>query len=322
MDLWDKKLIKARIIRSGQKNFDCRKVCGEVIKATAKGTLLKGKESLVVGDYVLVEKLDQVNEYVIKKLLPRENEVFRIIVREHKKKITAANCDYLVIVNSVSKPVMKTGIIDRFLIRAYQWGIEPLIVFNKMDQYNANKCDIVFERDRLKELNLDCFEISAKSESYQNQFIEKGIEDLKETLMGKTAIFLGQSGVGKSQTISRLTGGAVQLKVKSVGKAGKGAHTTTWSELIDCLNFYLIDSPGIRSFSLDDIYTDQLIHYYPDLLPYTLKCKFRDCEHSPKSQGCGFYLNGKISKLLNSRLESYRKLIEELSHTPEWGKKI
>ena len=181
--------LKARIFRSSQKSFDCRLDSGEMVKATALGSLLKGKETLVVGDLVHLELNTTTNEYVIKELIPRKNEIFRVIVRENKKKVTASNCDHLVILNSVSKPVLKTGIIDRFLVRAYQWGIEPIVVFNKMDQYDPEKCDIQFESERLKELGVSCFEISAKDENYQHQILPLGIKDLKETLKGKTTIF-------------------------------------------------------------------------------------------------------------------------------------
>ncbi len=319
----------AKIIRSSQKNFDCQIQEGEqkgtYVKATALGSLLKGCETLVVGDHVCLEKsssCESSNEYTIKRLLPRKNEIFRIIVRENKKKVTASNCDYLIILNSVSKPVLKTGIIDRFLVRAYQWGIEPLVVFNKMDQYDSKSCDILFEQERLSPLGVSCFEISAKEPEYKNQFLSLGLDDLREKLKGKTTIFLGQSGVGKSRTISELTNQEVELKINKVGKGGKGSHTTSWSEIIDFNGLYLIDSPGIRSFSLEDVDPQDLINYFPDLLPISLKCKFSDCVHDDSTPGCGFFLTGSMTKALNSRLKSYQKLVKEVSSTPEWDKKM
>ena len=315
-------LLKARITRSSQKSFDCRSMDGQEFKATALGTLLKGQDTLVVGDYVLVDKVESTNEFIIKELVPRTSEIFRVIVRENKKKVTAANCDHLVILNSVSKPVLKTGIIDRFLVRAFQWGIEPLVVFNKMDQYDKKKCDIEFEQERLRSLGVLCYDISALDREYKNQYLKLGIEDLETKLKDKTTIFLGQSGVGKSKIISRLSGGHVDLKTKKVGKGGKGSHTTTWSEIIDCQNFDLIDSPGIRSFSLEDIDPDDLISYFPDLQAISLQCKFQNCSHDKKTPGCGFHEHGKLSKSLNSRLESYKKILEEVSETPSWSKKM
>jgi ribosome biogenesis GTPase / thiamine phosphate phosphatase len=315
-------LLKARITRSSQKSFECRSMDGNEFRATALGSLLKGQDSLVVGDFILVEKIESTKEFIIKELLPRTSEIFRVIVRENKKKVTAANCDHIIILNSVSKPVLKTGIIDRFLVRAFQWGIEPLVVFNKMDQYDHKKCNIQFEEERLKSLGVLCYDISALDLNYKNQYLKLGIEDLKLKLKNKTTIFLGQSGVGKSKTISRLSGGHVDLKTKKVGKGGKGSHTTTWSEIIDCQNFDLIDSPGIRSFSVEDIDPEDLISYFPDLQAISLKCKFKNCAHDGKTPGCGFQQRNELSKPLNSRLESYKKLLEEVSETPFWSKKM
>ena len=115
----------------------------------------------------------------------------------------------------------------------------------------------------------------------------------------------------------------MELLTKKVGKGGKGSHTTTWSEIIDCRDFYLIDSPGIRSFSLDDILPSDLISYFPDLEEYAIHCRFPDCVHSEETPGCSFYREGAdISNYLISRLDSYKKLLEEISVTPDWDKKM
>ena len=91
--------------------------------------------------------------------------------------------------------------------------------------------------------NVKSFEVSAKDGSdYSLQCLDNGIEELRAELSGKTAIFLGQSGVGKSSLINRLSGGEFELKTKEIGRAGKGTHTTTWSEILEFEDFTLIDS--------------------------------------------------------------------------------
>ncbi|EQC47277.1 ribosome small subunit-dependent GTPase A [Bacteriovorax sp. Seq25_V] len=315
-------LIKARIIRSHQREFDCKiETDKRIVKATALGNLLKHGDTVVVGDYVLLEESDA-GDLIIKEVLERSNEIYRILVRESKKKVTAANCNYLVILNSVAKPKYKRGIVDRFLVRAYQWGLTPLVVFNKMDKYDEDEFDINFEVERLKDLGVECFEISALEQSYEKRFLDKGIKEFKEVLKGKTSLFVGQSGVGKSQTITKLSDGDVVLKTKAVGKAGKGSHTTTWSEIVDCGDFDLIDSPGIRSFSLDDIDPEELIEYFPDIHELSTKCEYSTCTHLPDNKGCVFYI-GELeeSDLVHSRLESFLFLKDEISSTPFWQKK-
>ncbi len=319
--------IPAQVVRSSQRTFTCKRTDNkDEVEATAKGKLLKG-DSIVVGDRVFLSYHDDASEYYIEEVQERESEIFRISIREQKKKVTAANCNLLVILSSVSKPTFKQGIVDRFLVRACQWGIKPIIIFNKCDQ--LKDFDIKFEADRLKDLGVDCFEISAlEKENYQQRVLDLGWSELCETLKERTAIFLGQSGVGKSHTISSLSGGLVELKTHKVGKVGKGSHTTTWSELIELPSFYLIDSPGIRSFSLEDIDPKEMISLFPDLEEIAVHCKFNDCQHEENSKGCSFYgplLSDKTDyekQCVFSRLESYKRIVEEVSQNPEWSKNL
>src|SRR5690606_35201291 len=119
--------------------------------------------------------------------------------------------------------------------------------------------------------------------------IQNSMTELRELLKDKTAILLGQSGVGKSQLITTLSRGKVELTTGRLAKkVEKGAHTTTWSEIIDCGDFDLIDSPGVRSMSVNDIHPDELVDYFPDLHPYIEACQFTNCRHEENSKGCGF----------------------------------
>lgn len=309
-------------MRSSQKEFDCL-LEGELesIKAKGRGGLLREGE-LVVGDYVELEKISSTGEYQIVSCEERRSEIFRIIVRENKKKVTAANCDVLVILTSVSRPAYKRGIIDRFLVRAVQWGIRPVVVFNKMDEYNTKDFDIAFEKRRMDFLGVESFEISALKESYLPQYMEKGLADLRASLQQKTSIFLGQSGVGKSQCIQTFSNGEISLRTNKVGKVGKGAHTTTWSEIIRGGGMSIIDSPGIRSFSLDDIDPLDLMHFFPDLEAISLECQFQGCAHDERAKGCAFYRPqlGENFEIIHSRLDSYKRFYQEISETPFWQK--
>lgn len=314
-------MIRARVVKSDKRVFDCQREDGTVVQATALGNLLK-EDTIVVGDYVFLEA--QVNEWVVKSVEARKNEIFRMLRRESKKKITAANCDYLVVLSSCSRPAYKRGIVDRFLVRAHQWGIRPIVVFNKMDEYDSNEFDVGFEAERLKFLDVDCFEICALDLNYKPRFLTLGMGDLKNRLNESTSIFLGQSGVGKSQTITALSGGKADLKTGAVGKVGKGSHTTTWSEIVDCGDFVVIDSPGIRQFSVDDITSGEMIELFPDVEEVATGCAFTNCSHGPEQKGCAFYsdsLSEHDKELLLTRLDSYKQLHMEISQIPDWQKK-
>ncbi len=314
-------MLKARVFKSAKREFECKILdSGERVVATALGNLLKGDENtIVVGDYVMIDN------NVIVEVLPRTNEMYRLIIREQKKKVTASNCDLMVIVSSVSRPEYKRGIVDRFLVRAHQWGIRPLMVFNKMDEFNPDELDFQFEFDRMNNLGIECFEVSATDPNYKTQFLSLGLSDLKDRLAYKTSIFLGQSGVGKSRLISQVSDGAINLLSNEVGRVGKGKHTTTWSEIVDSERMSLIDSPGIRSFGVEDLLEEELITYFPDLEEGAVQCKFSNCEHHEDSKGCYFYTkldqNAHSTKLKMSRLESFCRMKEEISQTPSYLKK-
>ena len=287
---------------------------GQMVTAKVAPHLLKEGEGVVVGDYV---ELASEGEGLTAQLIrPRRNEVYRMLVRNKRRKVSASNVDYLVIVCSVSRPSYKRGLIDRYLVRASQWKIDPIVVFNKMDKYDDGM-DLAFELERLHYREIPIFQTSAKGHELHSERESMGLSELKEKLSHKLALFLGQSGVGKSKLISTLSGGQINLKSGSIGKAGKGKHTTTWSELVETESLSFIDSPGIRSMGLGDIPREQLIQFFPGLHERARHCQFSDCAHGPSSQGCHFYENqsyssGRERRIVLSYLDSYHRLFSEL----------
>lgn len=321
--------MRARIYRSSQRNFDCKILeTGEIVSAVALANLLKGRE-VVVGDYVqLTKETGEEHQHHIVEVEPRKNEIFRMIQREAKKKVMASNCDVLVIIMSASFPLYKRGLVDRYLVRSLQWGVSPILVFNKMDEFQPEKLDIPFEVERLKFLDVPTYAISAlnpEKDYFDLAGIKNNFKDLKHFIEGKTAIFLGQSGIGKSKIITSLTNGKVQLLSKSLGKIQKGSHTTSWAEIIDCEDFHCIDSPGIRSFSLDDVKVEDLPLCFPDLNEMATQCQFPNCAHESGSKGCFFYSVKNVhterdKSLIFSRLESFLQIHKEVSARPSWQK--
>lgn len=318
--------IKARIFRSSKRHFDCqREDTKEVVLATALAVTLK-EDHLVVGDWVEISPPTQGSEeWKIERVIPRENSIFRNLPREQKKKVIASNVDVLLIVMSAGKPAFKRGLVDRYLVRSDYWNVPAYVVFNKMDMHDPTEFDLKFESDRLQWLNVKTFEVSAADPSYQNKYLENGFSDLKKALTGKTAVLVGHSGVGKSHLISSLSEGKVKLLSAELGKVGKGAHTTTWAELVDADKFTLIDSPGVRSMSLSDLTKEELLYSFSDINEWSTKCKFSsNCTHDENSKGCFFNSLDKSTsegQMIHTRLDSYKRILEEVSDIPDWQKK-
>jgi ribosome biogenesis GTPase len=318
--------IKARIFRSSKRHFDCqREDTKEVVPATALASLLK-EDHIVVGDWVELSPPPQGGEeWKIESVVERKNSIFRNIPREQKKKVIAANVDVMLVVVSAGKPDYKRGLVDRYLARSDYWNVPAYVVFNKMDLYDESDFDIKFETDRLKWLNVKCFEVSAHEKGYAPKYLDAGFTELDHDLKGKTAILVGHSGVGKSRLITSLSNGKVELLSGELGSVGKGAHTTTWAELIDAEEFTLIDSPGIRSMSLSDFTKQDLLYCFSDVNEWSTKCKFSSsCTHDENSKGCYFQSLDKGKRedqLILSRLDSYKRVLEEVSNIPDWLKK-
>lgn len=319
-------IIRAKVLKSSKRSFECLRLDNkEVVVATSLAEVLK-EGHIVVGDKVHITP-PQINgeSWALTSVEERKNEIFRNLPREQKKKVIASNVDVMLIVVSAGKPQYKRGLVDRYLARSSYWKIPAYVIFNKMDLYEPEHFNIEFESERLKWLDVKTYEISAQNNEYKNKFLDFGIEDLKKDLYQQTAILLGHSGVGKSKLITTLTNGEINLLSGDLGKVGKGAHTTTWAELVRSHDFYLVDSPGIRSMSLNDLTQEELLYCFPDIHEWSTQCRFSsNCAHNEKTLGC-FYQsldsNEYESQLILSRLESYQRILKEISITPDWKKK-
>jgi len=309
--------IRAKVFRSAKRVFDCQiHETKEIVSATAMRDLIKGKEHIVVGDEVVLKQADQNEGYEIIEVRGRTSEVYRKIVRENKKKVIAANVDLILIVSAVSKPEYKPGLIDRYLLRSVQWNLPVVLIFNKMDEFD-DQFNLDFECAKFEALKVTTYCVSALTGT------DEEFNPIRKMLKGKTAILLGQSGVGKSKLITKLVRNKIVLPSEKLAKVGKGAHTTSWTEIVDCETFDCIDSPGIRSLSVNDISIEELPSLFPDIEKYFSRCKFNNCQHDENSKGCYFHSldEEKFEDLiLIERVESYVRIRNEVEAIPEWEK--
>src|SRR6185369_15614539 len=114
----------------------------------------------------------------------------------------------------------------------------------------------------------------------------EGIEQLLPSLIGKTSVFAGQSGVGKSSLLNAIK---PDLHIKTVAISthlGRGKHTTRHVELIDIGGGLVADTPGFSSLEFTDIETEDLTFCFPELAKKSESCKFRGCLHVSEPK-CG-----------------------------------
>jgi len=276
---------------------------GQRTRAVLRG-LLKSLETqernvIAVGDKVLFLLLED-GTGVIERVMPRTTVLSRkYMEREH---VVAANVGQLVIVVSVDEPQIRPGLIDRYLVAGEAGGLKPVILLNKIDLPGAEEA-----RELLApypELGCPVVGCSAKS--------GEGLDEVREALRGKSSIFAGQSGVGKSTILNRLQPG-LQLRVGEVsGSTRKGTHTTTTVKLLS-LDFggWVVDTPGIREFALWDLPPEDLPFFFPEFEPYIGRCKYRGCTHTHEP-GCAVREALERGEINTERYHSYRRLLESL----------
>ena len=144
----------------------------------------------------------------------------------------------------------------------------------------------------------------------------EGIEELKQAFNDRTSIFVGQSGVGKSSIVNAVMPevGAVTGAVSD--NSGLGQHTTTTARLYHFPSGgSLIDSPGIREFSLWHLAPERVAWCFHEFRDYLGGCRFRDCKHGT-DPGCLLQEAKADGRIHPERLESYHRIMTAMADKP------
>jgi len=225
-----------------------------------------------------------------------------------KQQLIAVNIDQVLITVSVVLPPLKPTLIDRYIIAALKGNMDPIIVINKIDLLkDSPKEQELFEKvvEIYRSLEIPTLPVSVQT--------DEGIEDLKKIMEGKSSVFSGQSGTGKSSLINAVTGSHL-LVGEIVAKTKKGSHTTTATHLlpIDGGGF-CIDTPGIKSFGMWELKKEEIRQYFFEIAEMGKHCKFDDCSHmhEPDCAVQNAVQEGAISRL---RFDSYCALMTSLKN--------
>ncbi|MXP67670.1 small ribosomal subunit biogenesis GTPase RsgA [Pantoea sp. Aalb] len=265
--------------------------------------------SLITGDYVIWRAAtNKSNKGIIDSVLERKNVLERTNTYGSIKPI-AANINQIVIVFSIL-PKLSLNIIDRYLIASEILGIKALLVLNKTDLIT----DKIF---KLIDIQMDIYRHIGYQVLKVSSYSQDGLLELKNVLAGHVNIFTGQSGVGKSSLLKILLDRSIndnKILINDLSKISNlGKHTTTTARLYHFpYGGDVIDSPGIREFSLGNINLKQITWAFIEFRKFLRYCKFRDCSHKD-DLGCAIRTAVKNKNINISRFNNYHKIIKDKS---------
>ncbi len=267
---------------------------------------IKSTNPIAVGDVVgfKIEQLGDETIGVISEIEDRKNYIIRKSVNLSKQThIIAANLDQVFLLVTLNNPTTYTSFIDRFLVTSEAYEIPVILLFNKMDTYTAEQSvDIQYLMTLYESIGYRCLELSAKNGD--------NVAKVKAMMLGKTSMFSGHSGVGKSTLVNAIEP-QLELKTSAISEQHlQGQHTTTFAEMYD-LSFdaRIVDTPGIKGFGIVDMERQEIGDYFPEFFNLKQDCKFNNCLHLDEPK-CAVKMALEENKLPWSRYRSYVQMIE------------
>ena len=269
---------------------------GENIKCAARGIFRSRGISPSAGDIVTVE-IGENSEPVITDIGERKNFLVRPPL---------ANLDRIVFVNSTAEPSVNRFILDKLVAIADSKGIEPVIVFTKIDLETAGELPEIYERIGIPVFTVD-------------NTTGEGADKLKELISGGIVAFIGNSGVGKSSLLNVLYP-ELGLETAHISKKlGRGRHTTRQVELYK-RNGYIADTPGFSTVDTERycrISAGDLGFAFREFRRFLGECEFSDCAHV-KERGCAVKAAVSAGEIAQSRYDSYLRMYEEAQKINDW----
>ncbi|ADV43207.1 ribosome small subunit-dependent GTPase A [Bacteroides helcogenes] len=281
---------------------------GSHVECKIKGNFrLKGIRStnpVAVGDRVQII-MNQEGTAFISEIEDRKNYIIRRASNLSKQShILAANLDQCILVVTVNYPETSTTFIDRFLASAEAYRIPVKLIFNKVDAYNEEDVRYLDGLVNLySSIGYPCFKVSALR--------GEGINTIKDELKGKTSLFSGHSGVGKSTLINAILP-ELDIRTGEISAYhNKGMHTTTFSEMFPVPgDGYIIDTPGIKGFGTFDMEEEEIGHYFPEIFRTSTDCRYSNCTHRHEP-GCAVRKAVEEHFISESRYTSYLSMLED-----------
>lgn len=262
----------------------------------AKGSVVIGDRVALVGDVSgnkgTLARIVQVEERT--HVLSRSAEDVDTAGNE---RAVVANATNLGIVVALADPPPRTGLIDRYLVAAYDAGMRPLLILTKSDLADPGEFLSAYNS-----LDLDVFI------TRRDDLTVSGLGTLRERLAHDVSVLVGHSGVGKSTLVNALVPAAERAIGHVNAVTGRGRHTSSSAVAFEMPDGgWVIDTPGVRSFGLAHISPDDLLRGFDDLAVAADECP-RGCTHAADAPDCALD-EWATDEIRATRLCSYRRLL-------------
>ncbi len=296
---------KYQVVQKQHNNYKVR-VGSKVKNAKLTGSYFhnanQNSDFPCVGDWVFASINNDL--VLIEEVLKRNTQISRKASGETtKEQVLAANIDYVVVVLGLDRERNYSDrLLERYMVLAWDSGATPLVLLNKADL--NHKAEIIQYQLEVIAPGVEII-ISSVHDNY-------GIIDIYDRLSGgKTAAFIGPSGVGKSTISNALLKKQVQKTGELRQDDNRGRHTTSSSQMLKLQNGgFIIDSPGLREIQLW-AEEDSLDTVFEEITSIATECKYSDCTHQGEP-GCAVQDSMSIGSISPERYDSYLNLKKEL----------
>jgi len=266
---------------------------------------------VAVGDWVIISDDLEKIDHVLSRSSALTRRASSDTVRAESHTV-ATNIDTVLVVQAAT-PDPNLRRIERELVLAFDSGAQPVLVFNKIDELDAEGLSLMVRRVEPVLAGVPLLFASAKTGAGLDGLrAYTYIYDTQKNVPSspQTIALLGASGVGKSTLINALSGHDGQATGAVREGDQRGRHTTTAAELVRLVNGgWLIDTPGLRAVSLW-MSNHGIELAFSDIFTLTESCKFRDCKHEDEPS-CAVQAAVERGDVSLERLANMKMLVAE-----------